>query len=305
MAIHDENHYIFIMKIVLQLISLLLFNSQVMATQHKAIYGEDDRLEPDQLMDSSFEKVTKSVAAVISNYSLKKIGQSIELVSLNLGDGTKYCPDVPYIGQPTAASCSSFLVAPDIVVTAGHCIKTNWDCKTKSFIFDYRMDLLGDRSGPYQRFRLKKEQIFGCKEILARKLDKRETKEDWAIIKLDRKVPGRTPLKFRKSGRVDPRSSLTLVGFPSGLPLKVATNGIVRTDDKPFYFVAEIDAFHMNSGSPVINHDTLEVEGILVRGERDFNPNSGCRSLNVCKEGTCRGEDVSKITKVPLSKYIN
>jgi len=166
------------------------------------------------------------------------------------------------------------------------------------------MDHLGKRVGPYKRYRINKKQVYNCKEILARKLDKDQTKEDWAIIKLDRKVTDRTPLSFRKSGTVKHSANLTLMGFPNGLPLKIATNGSVRSNGKPFYFVAEIDAFHMNSGSPVINQETLEVEGILVRGAKDFNSNSSCRALNVCKEGACRGEDVSKITKVPLMKYI-
>jgi len=292
------------MKIAPLISLLLLLNIQVFADSFKIIYGEDDRFEPATLEGSRLELASKSVAAIISNYSLKKIGQSIEIVALNFGETTRYCPSVPYQGQPTAASCSSFLVAPDIVVTAGHCLKTEWDCKSKSFVFDYRMDLLGSRVGPFDRYRVSKNQVYGCKEILARKLDRNDTKEDWAIIKLDRKVSNRTPLNFRQYGKVEKNSKLSLMGFPNGLPLKIAINGKVRTNNKAFYFVADIDAFHMNSGSPVINQDTLEVEGILVRGEKDFTSNLGCKQLKICKEDTCRGEDISKITKVPLKKYI-
>lgn len=285
---------------VLLLLSLIAFADD----GFKAVYGEDDRFEPFEVENSSLITASKSVAALVSNYSLVNYLDSYELAALNLGDLFNYCPNVPYQGQPKLARCSAFLVAPDIVVTAGHCLKTEWDCKSSSFVFDYRIDMLGERSGGQNRYKIKKSKVYGCSEILEKKLDK-ETKEDWAVIKLKRKVTDREYLNVRKYGEVQNTDKLSLIGFPSGLPLKIATNGKVRENKNQQFFVAEIDAFHVNSGSPVINETTLEVEGILVRGEKDFQSNLGCKALKVCQSGRCRGEDVTKILRVPLIKYIH
>jgi len=46
-----------------------------------------------------------------------------------------------------------------------------------------------------------------------------------------------------------------------------------------------------------------EVEGILVRGENDYiyDTKQGCYKSNVCPMNGCRGEDVTKITSLPLA----
>jgi hypothetical protein len=65
--------------------------------------------------------------------------------------------------------------------------------------------------------------------------------------------------------------------------------------------VANLDTYGGNSGSPVFNHRTGEVEGILVRGENDYvyDPGQGCQVSNRCASDVCRGEDVTYITNVP------
>jgi hypothetical protein len=283
---------------------LLTITAYSFEDNFKVIYGEDDRFEPYEVENSSLVTASKSVAALVSNYSLVKYLDSYELATLNFGDVLNYCPNVPFQGQPKIARCSAFLVSPDVVLTAGHCIKSQWDCKSSSFIFDYRIDLLGERAGGQNRHRISKSKVYGCKKILERKLNK-ETGEDWAIVKLKRKVTDRDYLQIRKYGDIKKEDKLALMGFPSGLPLKIATDGRVREDKNKFYFVAELDAFHINSGSPVINESTLEVEGVLVRGEKDFHNNLGCEGLKICRTGRCRGEDVVKILSIPLTKYIH
>ncbi|WP_417336725.1 trypsin-like serine peptidase [Halobacteriovorax marinus] len=305
MANLGDNFYILAMRRTLPLLVLLIISNPLKAKSNKVIYGEDNRREPFEVANSRLEYASNSVAAIISNYSLRKIGHQTELVSLTLDETINYCPSVPYTDQISAASCTSFLVAPDIVLTAGHCIKTDWDCQTKSFVFDYRIDKIGTRVGPYKRFRIDNDNIYKCAEILERKLEKEGTLEDWAIIKLDRRVEDREPLAIRTSGRMQSDVKLSLLGFPSGIPLKIATDGKLRNDENKYFFVAEVDAFHMNSGSPVINEATLEVEGLLVRGEKDFINRVGCYDLMRCNDGSCRGEDVSRITSIPLDKYLD
>lgn len=92
---------------------------------------------------------------------------------------------------------------------------------------------------------------------------------DFALIRLDRPVRGRNPVLLNRDD-VSEGTPLLMIGNPDGLPLKVAGNARVRQLFQN-YFVANLDAFHGNSGSPVFNAGTGLLEGLLSRGkERDY-----------------------------------
>ncbi|NKC16754.1 MAG: hypothetical protein GKR94_32545 [Gammaproteobacteria bacterium] len=76
-------------------------------------------------------------------------------------------------------------------------------------------------------------------------------------------------------------SSDILSDYHRSLP---APRRLVRNTHED-YFVANLDPFGGNSGSPVFNADTLTVERILVRGEQDFAPMDGCFVSMVCPPG--------------------
>jgi V8-like Glu-specific endopeptidase len=96
------------------------------------------------------------------------------------------------------------------------------------------------------------------------------TGADWAIVKLDRNVEGRQPLSIRREGQIQDNQAVYVIGHPRGLPQKYAGNASVRNNQATTHFVANLDVFGGNSGSPVFNDSTHEVEGILVRGDLDF-----------------------------------
>lgn len=95
-----------------------------------------------------------------------------------------------------------------------------------------------------------------------------------------------------------------MIGHPMGLPLKVASGARVRRVDSSKRFVANLDAYRANSGSPVLSWDEdlgLRVEGILVSGERDFKlaeTGEGCQISRVCPDEECLGETVVNIAAV-------
>ena len=93
---------------------------------------------------------------------------------------------------------------------------------------------------------------------------------------------------------------MVVIGYPSGLPTKIADQAQVRTNKHRNFFVANLDTFGGNSGSPVINKSSGLVEGILVRGESDYKYNRvrGRFENNVCVDSGCRGEDVTKISSI-------
>ena len=81
------------------------------------------------------------------------------------------------------------------------------------------------------------------------------------------------------------------------MPSKIAGGSFIRSVEDG-YFVANLDTYGGNSGSIVINDATGEAEGILVRGEQDYQRNSeeGCYESVRCEDLGCRGEDVTLIS---------
>ena len=129
------------------------------------------------------------------------------------------------------------------------------------------------------------------------------SKDDWALIRLDRAVTDRRFLEYRKSGEPEVGANLVVIGHPTGLPTKIADGANIR-ELKGTYFTANLDTYGGNSGSAVFNADTGVVEGILVRGERDYLYDSvnACRVTNVVADDEGRGEDITYITNIPELK---
>jgi subtilisin-like proprotein convertase family protein len=261
--------------------------------QPEVIYGDDNRMDLfDQRMTAEWRELAKSTAILMKKTDLatdpSRAGQ-MKVTAERFGDAMNLCSTERFIEQPTPGFCSGFLVGPDIMVTAGHCVEAPDSCSGTAFVFDYGYndplaDLMSVPAG----------NVYGCKEIIAQELD-RDTKNDFAVVRLDRPVTGRTPLKFRKEGEVQRGDKLLVIGHPSGLPTKVAPGANVRSSsaEQP-YFVANLDTYGGNSGSAVFNETTGEVEGILVRGETDFTFVDGCAKSYVCTNDGCRGEDVTR-----------
>jgi hypothetical protein len=178
------------------------------------------------------------------------------------------------------------------VVTAGHCVQSESDCSGNKWVFDY---LKGDSY-------FKESAIYSCQEVIKTVLDG-DTKNDYAVIRLDRKVKGRKFFKIRSTGSIQKGTSLVVIGHPSGLPTKIADGSTVRDASDKVYFVADLDTFGGNSGSAVLSVGEKLLEGILVRGDTDYkvvdHPEVGrCRVVNKCEQDACNGEEVTKITAV-------
>jgi len=280
-------------------ISLLISQASFATTTGiDVIYGEDNRKDVFESTDSALVELSKSTAAMISSERLKSINGDV-VISAQTLESRGICAKERFSKQISAANCSGFLVAPNILVTAGHCIKSEYDCATYKWVFDFKVD--HSDQGEVQ---VPKTSIYSCKKIISRSLDQM-SKDDYAVIELDKKVLDRRPLAFRKSGKITKGTSLAVIGHPTGLPTKIADGAKVRSLSTKF-FVANLDTYGGNSGSAVFNTQTSEVEGILVRGENDYIPDSqlGCQVSNVCANESCRGEDVTFITNIDALRKI-
>jgi hypothetical protein len=198
------------------------------------------------------------------------------------------CPSEPYVNQPVPGDCTGFLVADDVIATAGHCINNN-SCRNMSFVFGFRLDGPGDI-----RDEIPPDDLYTCDQIISRS---NTNNLDYAVVKLDRPVVGHQPLEIRRSGQVSMGTPLIIAGHPLGLPLKIPNNATVRSNRANNTFGANADVYEGNSGSPVVNASTLEVEGILVSGNDDWQRTGGCYVTNVCPDSGCpTWEDVTRTT---------
>jgi V8-like Glu-specific endopeptidase len=259
--------------------------------QVKVIYGTDNRADAPLHSNRALRALATSVAARIPKSRVTLRNNLYELPRETLRASMGVCSTERFSTQRAAAECTGFLIGPDVLVTAGHCMEGSFDCQSNYWAFDY---LYNTRS-------LAEGQVFECDSIISRELN---ATNDYAIIRLNKVVLGRTPLKLRTAGSISAADGVAVIGHPSGLPLKIADGGTVRSVPAGRnHFVATLDTYSGNSGSPVFNTRSLEVEGILVRGETDyvFDNARGCYKSNKCSMSSCRGEDVQKITALPLA----
>ncbi len=277
---------------------LLLIIPSAFGASPEVIYGEDNRLDYYAVSDPQLKKLADSTVALVRAANVRPNGEWTDLVTSPYGPQLALCPSEPFYHQETLAFCSGFLVAPDIVATAGHCLRTNESCLNTRFVFGFRIE------SPEELPRsVRSENVFNCKQLLHSIPDPKG--EDFALVRLDRPVTHVEPLAYRTSGRLSVGDSLMVMGHPSGLPLKIAGGANVR-EMKSEYLVANLDTYGGNSGSAVFNSVTGQVEGILVRGNFDFALKDGCRVSIRCEDDGCRGEDVTLFERVlpVLNRYL-
>lgn len=264
----------------------------LLAGTGKVIYGEDNRVDVYAETDPDRVSWAASTVGLVSSAELFNNGDGTYTLVTDPFSylGRSPCEGEPFAGQPTAPFCSGFLAGPDIVVTAGHCMD-NARLSSTRYIFGFEM--LDANTGVTT---LNADQVYAGAEIIGRRY---ESNYDYTVVRLDRPVtaPGAVPLPIRRSGTIPVGTQVGVIGHPTGLPLKIAFGAttVVKSNDQPPYFQANLDTYGGNSGSPVFNASNGVVEGVLVRGERDYNIVGNCFESNRISDSS-PGEDISKST---------
>jgi V8-like Glu-specific endopeptidase len=308
-----------------------------------SIYGNDDRVDYYQA-DEVMKKLAGSTAAMFkdSDIPLDEASGRYALRKLTLKEKYNLQAGEKFEGQPVGAFCSGALVGEDLVLTSGHCFQPDsrgGPCGRIKFVFGYAVtgqgktpsdfsadDVFSCSKVTYQRVQ-DDVSSFACKGASCRQGTPGNLGPDWALVKLDRKVKGRYPLAVSRQA-LNRGAKLAAIGYPSGLPVKVASDGKVRTVvSTAGYFVTDLDTFGGNSGAPVFNLATYRIEGVLSRGGVDYMyDNSGSEvadpegspyyykpgKAKVYSQEGGRGEDVTLasefealIPKTEMEKYLD
>lgn len=257
----------------------------------KVIYGSDDRIDLHQTKNARLLRLADSTVALLRSSSVEIVGDIANLKTESYAVRKNLCADEPFYGQVTAAFCSGSLVAPDIIMTAGHCIPSESSCADVKFVFGFSI-----KEKDKMPVAVAAADVYGCKQLLGR--EQVGDGADWALVKLDRPVAGHAPLALNRTRVIENKTPVLVIGHPAGLPTKIAGGAAVRNASPNGYFVANLDTYGGNSGSAVFNGVTGLVEGILVRGEQDYVTRGDCTVSKVCADDGCRGEDVTKVGEV-------
>lgn len=255
---------------------------------NKGIYGDDNRRYISEA-SALEQKLGRSVFAQVPLYKMFKSNiSSITFDAKTVRNTLNICAEEKFSDEIMLSNCTGFLVAPDLILTAGHCIKDKAGCLKNMWILDY------DKS----QDTFSKDKIVYCKEIVDSNYS-----SDYALIRLTKSLFDRTPLKIRRTGKVNSDASFFVIGHPLGLPKISADQAILRGNLLDKTFTINGDTYSGNSGSPVIDAKTSLVEGILIKGDRDFEMDyvSLCQRSVHCEDSTCKGEMVLRSTSIPLS----
>jgi len=266
------------------------------------VFGTDDRKSA---VNYTYKDYTNATAVAVEKSSFVGnylTGRSLgdKLLSQYRSKGAEYVSsEIRFQDEPAFGFCSGFLIAPDILVTAGHCIDYD-DYHTMEWIFDFTNDI--DYT-PGDKIYVPPSKRYNVKKILTRRLTNSD-KRDYAVLQLDRPVD-RKPFTFRTGETPTRGSKVTLLGAPSGIPLKVVEDAEITNNNQfQSYFRTNLDAFGGNSGGPVFSSTGL-IEGILVRGPtKGYYVDESCKCLKTSTYSEAyadyiQGVEVQKINDMP------
>ena len=262
--------------------------SALSSNQPKAIFGEDNRRDIFQT-NTNIKRFSQALASWVSPYFMEEQANTFDLVFPSLQEEYQMCSDENFVSQPTSMiSCTAFLVADDLMLTAGHCMvnigraenTVTPMCSDFNWVFDYQINK------PDQEILLARPLNSKVKCINVIKAVHEEVngeRVDFALIRINQKMPKR--YQFSPSSKALVKGSpVEILGYPSGLPLKHSAGAfILKANPSKNYFEANIDSVGGNSGSPVFG-SAGELYGILVRGNDDFitDQSMDCDRWNKC-----------------------
>lgn len=244
----------------------------------------DTRIDVEECSDSSVLANSLGVVAILQDkddfnmnqnkvviYPTKHDRQRSVLVQLKKEDKKKVCGFEKFREQFNMAYCSGVIIAPKIVLTAGHCVERYSDrLRRPAADLRFVLDMKNMKAeAPPMAYEEKDARVRRVVKMAAFKSDKGE---DLGLLQLDRPVENIRVIKIRRGGGVlNAGEKVYALGHPNGLPMKLAPNGEIKTNiTSDYYFESDLPLFHGNSGGPIFNVKTHELEGLVIAGEADW-----------------------------------
>jgi len=287
----------------------------------RAIYVRDDRIDAEfvggVLIHPKMKAIHKAIRATVAIVPRTRLiptatGYRLQLCAYRPMSGLPLCKGEAFAKQRVGAHCSGFLIAPDKIATAGHCITwqdvhefdPNPDSNKYAVVFNF------ETKDGVEREDFREDEVYEIRRLIERyKEGSGDGLRDFAVIELRQGVPTSIAVPLRLAGPVGlpvhKDTQLGVIGHPDGLPKKVSfcdnTNRAME-EGRGTIFRGQLNTFHGNSGSPVLFYDEPDVvAGILVEGEKDFavDSASACvRTVVYASDQMCKDERCSeKVTK--------
>lgn len=265
----------------------------------RTIYGPDDRVDLYQVTDQAILARAKGVAVVVDESRLAKQSDGTFRLTAptaaELLQGSYHVPPCSgerFMAQPVPGECTAFFVTPTCVATAGHCLEPPTELSRLRFVTGFQMV---NATTPVTM--IPATQVFEP-QALIRTRPGVEDGPDYALIRVTNAAGAKGSPLAVLNGRFPSNIGVYIIGHPLGMPMKYAPNSVLRDNTHPHSFVANLDVFGGNSGSPVFEQTSGLVVGILVRGGTDFEVQNGCFMSKVCPDTGCGGEVVQRINEV-------
>lgn len=287
--------------------ALSLYEITALYEGKRVIRGEDNREEAvyntASLSNPSRKDLenARCVAAVISSGSLVPAqgGRGYVLENwMSLGNQHSLCNSERFIAQPAVAACSAFAINDSTIITAGHCIDSR-SLPNYYFVFDF---IIGQDGQPKLYF----PEACVYKGIsLIRRYDPAGN-QDLCIIRVNKRIDPRRIPRISLNSAANLNSTYYVIGCPGGIPLKVAGRARITNNSHPAWFLVSSDTYAGNSGSPVFNYQTNEIEGYITEGATDFEVNRRdftCQISVVCPFDECIGSQGEKVIR--SSQFVN
>lgn len=261
----------------------------------KGIYFRDNRRDWFEFTNAAQRRAAmQSVCLIPKNKLVKRADGKFEIRGRKFIEAKGLCTAERFKDQIVAGFCSGFPVNATTIVTAGHCVKGNSDLTTFYFVLNYRQE---DNITAKTVFEA--AEVYNGVNVISRQ-DDDATQMDYAVVTVDHPIPAEHIASIRITD-VALGEPVVVAGYPCGLPVKYADEAKVFHAGNPNMFLADLDTYGGNSGSPVFDANN-QVVGILVQGAKDFHMHrrEECRYSNVCSTyGTldCEGEGISRVSQ--------
>jgi V8-like Glu-specific endopeptidase len=227
----------------------------------KTIYGGDSRRDFYEVENALERAALPAAVSLFRDTVLRASGRNFTVGGQQFGHESRgICPGERFFEQRSAAFCSGTLIAPDLVLTAGHCMGTKHlpatRCARTRFVFGFAVTAEGVQPGA-----IPKDDVYSCSRV---EIYTHNNTGDYAVVRLDRPVTGRAyAQRPQLSGVPAAGEAIFTVGGPYGLPLKVVGDAEVRSvSEAGTFFRTNLDTSGGNSGGGIFSASTGRLIGV-------------------------------------------